>query len=334
MKKIMNDPAAVADEFLLGFTQAHHTHVHPDTEYRLCLRNDGGGTGRVALVSGGGSGHEPLHAGFVGEGLLDAAVLGEVFASPSSEQIVQAGLAAHRGAGVLLVVKNYTGDVLNFRVAAEVLEDEGIETATVIVDDDAALSEKAGGPGRRGTGATVFVEKIAGAKAASGASLAEVAGIARRAVQASRSIGVALTSCVTPMAGRATFDLGHDEIEFGVGIHGERGVRSQPIATADELAHQMIDVVATALALESGARLLVLTNGLGGTPESELFILHGSVLRHLREAGLHPERQVVGNYVTSLDMAGASLSLLVLDDELLELWDAPASAPAWRGSGA
>jgi dihydroxyacetone kinase-like protein len=329
MKKLINAPADAVVDSLRGFAEAHRALVVADLENLVCLTRSPLPSGQVALVSGGGSGHEPLHAGFVGDGMLTAAVLGDIFASPTADQVLAACTAADAGGGVLLVVKNYTGDVLNFRLAAELAEDEDIEVAVVIVDDDAALARQEGSPGRRGTAATVLVEKIAGALAAEGASLADVAALAERVVGASRSIGFALTSCTTPMAGRPTFDLAHDEVEFGVGIHGEQGLSRQALTSAAELAEQAVELLVADLRPPGGAEVLVLTNGLGGTPESELYLLHGDVTRAVRDRGLEPSRQLVGSFVTSLDMAGASLSLLVLDDELTRLWDAPAATPAF-----
>jgi dihydroxyacetone kinase-like protein len=329
MKKLINAPDTVVTDSLRAFADVHGDVVRADLENALCLRREPLPAGQVALISGGGSGHEPLHAGFVGDGMLAAAVLGDIFASPNADQVLAAGTAADAGGGVLLVIKNYTGDVINFKLAAELAEDEGIDVAYVIVDDDAALpATNSSGPGRRGTAATVFVEKIAGACAADGASLTEVKAIAERVIEASRSIGFALTSCTTPMAGRPTFDLAGDEIEFGVGIHGEQGIGRRPLTTARELAAAAIDHLLGDLDPGFGAELLVLTNGLGGTPQSELFLLHGEVTRTLAERGLRPVRHLVGSYVTSLDMAGASISLLVLDDALKRLWDAPAHTPA------
>lgn len=330
MKKLINAPENVVAESLRAFALVHGDTVRADLEHALCLRRERLPAGQVALISGGGSGHEPLHAGFVGDGLLAAAVLGDIFASPNADQVLAACTAADAGGGVLLIVKNYTGDVINFRLAAELAEDEDIDVAVVIVDDDTALPKTNGnGPGRRGTAATVFVEKIAGASAAEGTSLAEVKAIAERVISASGSIGFALSSCTTPMAGRPTFALGADEVEFGVGIHGEQGIGRRPMASAAELAEQAVSHLLADLQPAAGAEVLVLTNGLGGTPPSELYLLHGEVDRALTERGLRAVRHLVGPYVTSLDMAGASVSLLVLDDELIRLWDSPARAAAF-----
>ena len=328
MKKFLNSPERLVDESLAGFVRAHPALVRSDPQQRLCLRADAPVAGKVALVSGGGSGHEPLHAGFVGSGMLDAACLGEVFTSPTVDQVLAAAQAVDGGAGVLFIVKNYTGDVINFRYAAELAQDEGIAVDVVIVDDDAAMNPGAAAVGRRGTGATVFVEKIAGARAQDGASLADVAAAARKTVERSRSIGVALTSCTTPMSGRPTFDLGDDEIEFGVGIHGEPGIARRPHAPAAALVEDLLAVVLAELEPTAGARLLVLVNGLGGTPSIELFLLHNEVCELLERQGFEVARNLVGNFVTSLDMAGASISLLLLDDELTRLWDAPATTAA------
>jgi dihydroxyacetone kinase-like protein len=329
MQKLINAPERFVADTLEAFARVHGELVRADLDNTVCLRREPLPRGHVALISGGGSGHEPLHAGFVGDGMLAAAVLGDIFASPNADQVLAACTSSDAGGGVLLIVKNYTGDVINFKLAAELAEDEDIDVAIVIVDDDAALPRTNGtGPGRRGTAATVFVEKIAGALAAEGAPLAEVTAIAERVVDASRSIGFALTSCTTPMAGRPTFALGPDEIEFGVGIHGEQGIGRRRMAPASELAEAAIDHLLGDLNPAFGAELLVLTNGLGGTPESELYLLHGEAARTLTERGARVVRHLVGPYVTSLAMAGASISLLVLDEELKRLWDAPATTAA------
>ncbi|MFF0465392.1 dihydroxyacetone kinase subunit DhaK [Streptomyces mexicanus] len=328
MKKILDDPARVVTDTLAALGTVHADLIRADLDHHVALRATPLAEGQVAVISGGGSGHEPLHAGFVGEGMLAAAVLGDIFASPSADQITAAARAIGTGAGVLFLVKNYTGDVLNFRLAAEILQDEGMDVAMVFIDDDAALPRQEGAPGRRGTAATVLVEKIVGARAAEGASLEELTALARRVVDASRSIGFALTSCTTPMAGRPTFDLGDAEVEFGVGIHGEAGIRRQPLTTATDLARQAVELLLTDLGPATGGDLLVFTNGLGATPDSELCPLHLAVTAVVREHGHRPLRHLVGSYVTSLDMAGASVTLLALDDELTRLWDAPARTPA------
>ncbi len=327
MKKIIDDPATFVRDSLAAFAEVHSGIVRADLEHRLCLRASPLPAGQVALVSGGGSGHEPLHAGFVGDGMLAAAVLGEIFTSPTPDQVLEAATAVQAGGGVLFIVKNYTGDVMNFGMAAEDAESDGVSVATVTVDEDAALPVGEGA-GRRGTAASVCVEKIAGAAAASGAPLAEVTAIAERVVSESRSIGIALSACTTPAAGHPTFELGDDEVEFGVGIHGERGRRVQPLTSASELAEQLVDLLVLDLGLSAGDTVLAFTNGLGATPSGELYALHGAVLAALRRRGVASTRHLVGSYVTSLDMAGASISLLRLDDELTRWWDAPVSTPA------
>ena len=329
MKKFLNDPERLVDEALAGFVRAYPDLVRSDPDYRLCLRADAPVAGKVALVSGGGSGHEPLHAGFVGRGVLDAACLGDVFTSPVADQMLAAARAVHGGAGVLFIVKNYTGDVINFRYAAELAGDERIAVEVVIVDDDVATGTGSGAVGRRGTGATVFVEKIAGALAERGAALADVADIARKVVAQSRSIGVALTSCTTPLTGRPTFELGPDEIEFGVGIHGETGIERRAHASAAALTEDMLTALLDELQPAAAAKVIALVNGFGGTPAIELYLLHNEVAAQLETRGLELARSLVGSFVTSLDMAGASISLLVLDPELLELWDAPAATAAF-----
>ena len=327
MKKFLNEPARAVDDAVAGFVAAHADLVRLDADHRVVLRRDPLPVGQVALVSGGGSGHEPLHAGFVGDGMLAGAVLGDVFASPTTDQVLAAAQSVDAGAGVLLIIKNYTGDVLNFRLAAELGEDVDVEIRSVVVDDDVAVGNRGDRPGRRGTGAVVFVEKILGARAAQRAGLDELVQLGERVVNASRSIGVALTSCTTPMAGRPTFDLGTDEAEFGVGIHGEAGARRVPMASSAQFAR---DMVAALLAeVPTGCRsVLVFTHGFGGTPPGEWYTLPGDVVRAFADAGLSVDRHLVGSLVTSLDMAGASVSVLALDAELTALWDAPVRTSA------
>jgi dihydroxyacetone kinase-like protein len=331
MKKIINDTADIVDQSLAGFVRAHAGLVTSDAEHRLCLRAGGPTPGKVALLSGGGSGHEPLHAGFVGRGMLDGAILGDIFASPTTEQVLTAIRAADSGAGVLLIVKNYTGDVINFRAAARTAKREGREVEIVIVDDDVATrSTDIGG---RGTGATVFVEKIAGALAERGASLADVAAVASRVIERARSVGVALQPCTTPMAGRPTFDLADDEIEFGVGIHGEAGIERRKHVAAATLATDMVGALLDGPDASAGGDLIVLVNGLGATPPIELYLLFGEVAQVLDGRGHGVARSLVGNYITSLDMAGVTLSVVQADDQMLELWDAPVDTAAWSSAG-
>jgi dihydroxyacetone kinase-like protein len=329
VKKFINSPDAVLADTLAGMAAAHPS-LHVDQVNRVITRAGAPRPGKVALVSGGGSGHEPLHGGFVGTGMLDAACPGEVFTSPVPDQMHAAAKAVDTGAGVVLVVKNYTGDVMNFQLAAELADDDGIAVETVLVDDDVAVEDSTWTAGRRGTGATLFVEKIAGALAEQGADLASVAEIGRRVNAASRSFAVALTACTTPAAGRPGFDLPDDEIEVGVGIHGEPGRRREKIRPAREIAATAVEAIWADLPLPDGAPVIVMVNGLGATPLSELYLLFGEVAARLAERGAVIARSLVGNYVTSLDMAGASLTVCHADQRLLDLWDAPVHTPALR----
>ncbi len=329
-KKFINDPADVVKESLTGLGLAHADLVRIDEENQLVLRKDAPVAGKVALISGGGSGHEPLHGGFVGRGMLDAACPGEVFTSPVPDQMLAATKAVDGGAGVIHIVKNYTGDVMNFKLAAELAEDEGITVESVLTNDDVAVEDSLYTAGRRGTGVTVLVEKIAGAKAESGASLAEVASVARRVNEHGRSFGVALTSCATPASGAPTFDIGPDEMEFGVGIHGEPGRRREKIRSAAEIVEEMADVILGDLKPAKGGSVLAFVNGLGGTPAIELYLVYAELAKQLARHGVTATRSLVGNYITSLEMAGVSITLLELDDELTALWDAPVHTPALR----
>jgi len=330
MKKLINAPADVVRESLAGLGQAHPELVRIDLDNQLVLRKDAPVAGKVGLVSGGGSGHEPLHGGYVGLGMLDAACPGEIFTSPVPDQMLAATKAVDGGAGVLHVVKNYTGDVMNFKLAAELAEDEGIEVASVLTNDDVAVEDSLYTAGRRGVGVTVLVEKIAGAKAEAGGSLAEVAAVARKVNERGRSFGVALTSCVTPSAGVPTFEIGGDEMELGVGIHGEPGRRREKVRPAADVVAEMAEAVLSDLDPDSGTPLLAFVNGLGGTPLIELYLVYNELAKQLGERGLEATRSLVGNYITSLEMAGVSITLLALDDELTALWDAPVHTPALR----
>jgi dihydroxyacetone kinase-like protein len=330
VKKFLNDPADVVKESLAGLAAAHPDLVQVDFENQVVLRKDAPVSGKVALISGGGSGHEPLHGGFVGRGMLDAACPGEVFTSPVPDQMLAATKAVDAGAGVVHVVKNYTGDVMNFRLAAELAEDEGIQVESVLTNDDVAVEDSLYTAGRRGVGVTVLVEKIAGAKAEAGGSLAEVAAVARKVNAQGRSFGVALTSCATPAAGTPTFEIGPDEMEFGVGIHGEPGRRREKIKPAAEIVAEMAEAILGDLDPPAGAKVLAFVNGLGGTPLIELYLIYNELAKHLQARGVEASRNLVGNYITSLEMAGASITLLALDDELTELWDAPVYTPALR----
>jgi dihydroxyacetone kinase-like protein len=330
MKKFINAAEDVVQESLAGLGAAHPDLVRIDAGNQLVLRKDAPVNGKVGLVSGGGSGHEPLHGGFVGKGMLDAACPGAVFTSPVPDQMLAATKAVDGGAGVVHIVKNYTGDVMNFKFAAELAEDEGIQVASVLTNDDVAVEDSLYTAGRRGVGVTVLVEKIAGAKAEAGGTLDEVATVARKVNAQGRSFGVALTSCVTPAAGSPTFEIGDDEMEFGVGIHGEPGRRREKLKPAAEIVAEMADAVLGDLDLPSGTDVLAFVNGLGGTPLIELYLVYNELAKHLNERGLTASRSLVGNYITSLEMAGVSITILALDDELTALWDAPVHTPALR----
>ncbi|MFI9741463.1 dihydroxyacetone kinase subunit DhaK [Streptomyces sp. NPDC052494] len=327
MRMLINVPETVVADALRGMAAAH-PELTVDVERRIVLRRDAPVAGKVALVSGGGSGHEPLHGGFVGPGMLAAACPGEIFTSPVPDQMVRAAAAVDSGAGVLFVVKNYTGDVLNFEMAAELAEDEGIQVAKVLVDDDVAVTDSLYTAGRRGTGGTLFVEKIAGAAAEEGAPLERVEAIARRVDERSRSFGVALSACTTPAKGSPTFDLPDGELELGVGIHGEPGRERRPMMTSREIADYAVDAVVEDL--RPSGPVLALVNGMGGTPLLELYGFNAEVQRVLTERRIPVARTLVGNYVTSLDMAGCSVTLCKVDEELLRLWDAPVQTPALR----
>ncbi|MET7937360.1 dihydroxyacetone kinase subunit DhaK [Streptomyces sp. NPDC005322] len=327
MKMLINVAETVVADALRGLA-ASHPELTVDVENRVIVRRDAPVADKVGLVSGGGSGHEPLHGGFVGPGMLDAACPGEVFTSPVPDQMVRAAAAVDSGNGVLFIVKNYTGDVLNFDMAAELAEDEGITVARVLVNDDVAVTDSLYTAGRRGTGATLFVEKIAGAAAEEGAPLERVEAIARRVNDSSRSFGVALSACSTPSKGGPTFDLPAGELELGVGIHGEPGRERRAMMTSREIADYAVDVVLEDLRPDSPVLLLV--NGMGGTPLLELYGFAAEVHRVLGERQVTVARTLVGNYVTSLDMAGASITLCQVDEDLLRLWDAPVRTTGLR----
>jgi dihydroxyacetone kinase-like protein len=330
MKKLINRPEDVVREALEGFAAAHgdRLRVHSDPAY--VVRADAPVAGKVALVSGGGSGHEPMHGGFVGPGMLDAACPGEVFTSPTPDQMLAATQAVDGGAGVLHIVKNYTGDVMNFEMAAELARDEGITVEQVVIDDDVAVQDSLYTAGRRGVGATVLAEKICGAAAEQGRPLGEVAELCRRVNAEGRSMGLALTSCTTPMAGKPTFELGPGEIELGIGIHGEPGRERREVVTAREAVEMLAAPVLDDLPFKAGDAVLAFVNGMGGTPLMELYIVFNELLRLLDGRGIAVARDLVGSYITSLDMAGCSITLLRLDDELTALWDAPVDTPGLR----
>ncbi|MGY2002625.1 dihydroxyacetone kinase subunit DhaK [Blastococcus sp. SYSU DS1024] len=330
MKKLVNDPADVVAEALQGF-EAAHPDLRVDHANKVIHRGDLPKPGKVGIVSGGGSGHEPLHGGFVGLGMLDAACAGEIFTSPVPDQMLAATKLVDGGAGVLHVVKNYTGDVMNFEMAAELAEAEtGARVVPVVTDDDVAVQDSTWTAGRRGVGVTVLVEKIAGAAAEQGRSLDEVAEVARTVNANGRSMGLALTSCTLPAVGHPSFDLGADEMELGVGIHGEPGRERIPLASAREIAAMLVEPVLEDLPFRSGDGVVCFVNGLGGTPLIELYVMYNEVAKILSGRGVQIARSLVGPFITSLDMAGASVTLLRVDDDLLSLWDAPVRTPALR----
>jgi dihydroxyacetone kinase-like protein len=294
------------------------------------VRADAPVQGKVGVISGGGSGHEPMHGGFVGPGMLDAACPGEVFTSPTPDQMLEATKAVDGGAGVLHIVKNYTGDILNFEMAADLAKGEGIEVTSVVTNDDVAVQDSLYTAGRRGVGVTVLLEKIVGAAAAEGKSLAEVTELANRVNSEGRSMGMALTSCVVPAAGEPTFQLGDDEMEIGIGIHGEPGRERMPIESADQITERLATAVVDDLPYREGDQVLAFVNGMGGTPLLELYIVYRALKKFLDGRGITIARNLVGPFITSLEMAGTSITLLRLDDELTRLWDAPVDTPGLR----
>jgi dihydroxyacetone kinase-like protein len=321
MKKLINRPEDVLADALKGVAAAH-PELRVDHQHRVIYRAQPKASGKVALISGGGSGHEPLHGGYVGPGMLDAACCGEVFTSPTPDQMAEATTVVDQGAGVLHIVKNYTGDVMNFEMAGELAADSGVRVATIVTDDDVAVQDSTWTAGRRGVGVTVLLEKIVGAAAEEGQDLDAVLALARRVNAQGRSMGMALTSCTVPTAGKPTFDLPEDEMEMGVGIHGEPGRRRVPLAGAAEIAEQLVDPILGDLEFGGGPSIVML-NGMGGSPLIELYLLYGEVATLLEKAGVQVVRTLVGNYITSLDMAGASVTVLRADDEMVRLWDAP-----------
>ncbi|GAA1322451.1 dihydroxyacetone kinase subunit DhaK [Leucobacter albus] len=329
MKKLINGVDDVVAEFLLGVAAAH-PELHVDHEHRIIARGGGAKPGKVGIVSGGGSGHEPLHGGFVGTGMLDAAVAGQVFTSPTPDQLLEATRLVDGGAGVLHLVKNYTGDVMNFEMAAELAAAEtGVEVESVIIDDDVAVQDSLYTAGRRGVGLTVLIEKIVGAAAEEGRDLAAVAQLARDVNASGRSMGMALTSCTVPAAGKPTFELADDEMELGVGIHGEPGRKRVKLASAKEVAASLVEPILADLDF-TGAPAIVMLNGMGGTPLLELYLMYGEVSKLLAERGVTVARCLVGNYITSLEMAGCSVTVLRASDDMLALWDAPVNTPGLR----
>jgi len=328
MKKFINAVENVEQEMLAGIAKAHPEYVQKLPDFNVLVRTEKK-EGKVALVSGGGSGHEPAHGGFVGKGMLDAAVAGAVFTSPTPDQVEGAVRAVATDAGVLLVIKNYTGDVMNFEMAAEMAEFDGINCKTVIVNDDVAVQDSLYTTGRRGVAGTVFVHKIAGAKAEQGASLDEVQAVAQKVIDNVRTMGAALTPCTVPAAGKPGFELGEDEMEVGIGIHGEPGTHKEKMACANDVVDHLLSKILADIDY-SGSEVAVIVNGSGATPLMELYIINNRVADVLAEKGIKVHKTLVGNYMTSLEMAGFSISLLRLDDELKALLDEPADTPALK----
>jgi dihydroxyacetone kinase-like protein len=330
MKKLINDPQDARREFLAGLAMAHAEFLRVCSDPLYVVRADAPVPGKTGIISGGGSGHEPMHAGFVGKGMLDAACPGEVFTSPTPDQIEAATRAVDSGAGVLHIIKNYTGDVMNFEMAAELCRAQGVEVRAVVINDDVAVQDSLYTAGRRGVGTTVLAEKLCGAAAQRGYDLTHVEALCRKVNQNGRSVGMALTPCTVPAAGRPTFDLGADEMEMGIGIHGEPGRERMPLLPARELTERMAEMVLADLPFGHSDDVVALVNGMGGTPLMELYLVYGELERILRGRGICIARRLVGNYITSLEMAGCSITLLKADDEMLALWDDPVLTPGLR----
>ncbi len=329
MKKLINSPDTVVDDALIGVVAAHGDLVRV-IEPNVVVRADAPKAGKVGVLSGGGSGHEPMHGGFVGMGMLDAACPGAVFTSPVPDQMLAATKAVDGGAGVLHIVKNYTGDIMNFELAAEMARAEGIEVTSVVIADDVAVKDSLYTAGRRGVGGTVLAEKIVGAAAEAGADLATVTALCQKVQDNVRSMGMALTSCTVPAAGKPTFELGDDEMEIGVGIHGEPGRTRMKVTSAAEITSMLATPILDDLPFVAGDKVLAFVNGMGGTPLIELYVVFAELKKILDGRGITIARNLVGNYITSLEMAGCSITLLRLDDELTKYWDAPVLTPALR----
>ncbi|MFQ5592873.1 MAG: dihydroxyacetone kinase subunit DhaK [Anaerolineae bacterium] len=330
MKKLINKPEDVVEEEMAGIAVAHPDMVKVHFDPNYIVRADVPVQGKVGIVSGGGSGHEPMHGGFVGVGMLDAACPGAVFTSPTPDQMLDATKAVDGGAGVLHIVKNYSGDIMNFEMAAELAQAEGIEVTSVVINDDVAVQDSLYTSGRRGVGATVLAEKICGAAAERGDDLAKVTELCERVNANSRSMGMALTSCTVPAAGKPTFDIGDDEMEIGIGIHGEPGRERMNIKTADEITEMLADAVISDLPYKEGDRVLAFVNSMGGTPDIELYVVYRKLDEICKAKGIEIVRNLIGRYITSLEMDGCSITLLKMDDEMIELWDAPVKTPGLR----
>lgn len=329
MKKLINDPNNVLNDMIDGIVAAYPEYVKKLEGFNVIVRNEKK-KNKVALVSGGGSGHEPAHAGYVGYGMLDGAVCGEVFTSPTPDQVYEAIKATDDGEGVLLVIKNYTGDVMNFEMAKEMAEMDGIKVEEVIVNDDVAVENSIYTAGRRGIAGTVFVHKIAGAKAEMSGSLEEVKAVAEKVISNVRTMGMSLSSCIIPAMGKANFEIGHDEVEIGMGIHGEPGTHREKISSADSVAEQLMSKIFSDIELKGGDEVSVMINGLGSTTNMELFIVNKKVNEILKDKGIEVYKTFVGEFMTSLEMAGCSISILKLDDELKELLEDSADTPAFK----
>lgn len=330
MKKLINAADQVVNEALAGMALAHPELITVHFDPNFIVRADAPVVGKVGIVSGGGSGHEPLHGGFVGKGMLDAACPGAVFTSPVPDQILVATQAVHGGAGVLYIIKNYTGDLMNFEMAAELAAAEGINVASVVINDDVAVEDSTWTAGRRGVGVTVLLEKIVGAAAEAGADLATLQALAMQVNAQGRSMGMALTACTSPQVGRPSFDLPADEMEIGIGIHGEPGRHRVPLAPAAAIAAMLTTPILSDLPFARGDQVLAFVNGMGGTPLMELYLMYHELSKILAGQGITISRNLIGNYITALDMAGCSFTLLRLDDRLTRFWDAPVHTPALR----
>jgi dihydroxyacetone kinase-like protein len=330
MKKLINNPEDVVKEELQGIAHAHPDLVKVMFDPNYIVRADAPVKGKVGVISGGGSGHEPMHGGFVGMGMLDAACPGAVFTSPTPDQMLEATKAVNGGAGVLHIVKNYTGDVLNFEMAAELAGSEGIEVEAVVTNDDVAVQDSLYTAGRRGVGVTVLAEKITGAAAEQKRPLKDVAEICRKVNAQGRSMGMALTSCTVPHAGKPTFDLPEDEMEIGIGIHGEPGRSREKLKTAAEITEMLAMPIIKDLPFSKGDSVLAFVNGMGGTPLIELYVVYNELVKILNGQGIKIARNLIGSYITSLEMAGCSITLVKMDDELIRLWDAPVNTPGLR----
>ena len=330
MKKLINKPEDVVREELEGIAFAHPDLVKIHYDPNFIVRADAPVQGKVGVISGGGSGHEPMHGGFVGMGMLDAACPGAVFTSPTPDQMLEATKAVNGGRGVLHIVKNYTGDIMNFEMSAELAKADGIEVEAVVTDDDVAVQDSLYTAGRRGVGVTVLAEKLCGAAAEEKRSLQDVAAICRKAKDLGRSMGMALTSCIVPHVGKPTFDLPDDEMEIGIGIHGEPGRTRMPLKPADEIVEMLMEPIISDLPYKRGDKVLLFVNGMGGTPLVELYIVYRKAYQIAEKHGLKVVRNLIGSYITSLEMAGTSITMLRMDEDMLKLWDAPVKTPGLR----